>query len=132
MELTTCPLYPLERDKTPPHVTVVFCVLYLIVKPQAWRSEECEELYHSHYSQSMNTCKDPICMLKKSLFAQSAGAIEYTTPLQRGKTPPNEYPDIWHYRIWWWGSSNAGALGNAKYSFIVIAPRSYLARSCSN
>ena len=25
-------------------------------------------------------------------------------------------------RIWWWGSINAGALGNAEYSFIAIAP----------
>ena len=24
--------------------------------------------------------------------------------------------------IWWWGSSNPGALGNAEYSFIAIAP----------
>ena len=30
--------------------------------------------------------------------------------------------------IWWWGSSNAGALGNAEYPFIVIAPVSTQAR----
>ena len=29
---------------------------------------------------------------------------------------------------WWWGSSNAGALGNVEYSFIVIALMSTLAR----
>ena len=29
---------------------------------------------------------------------------------------------IWHETIWWWGSSNAGALGNAEYFFIGIAP----------
>ena len=30
---------------------------------------------------------------------------------------------IWHKTIWWWGFSNAGALGNAEYLFIAIAPR---------
>ena len=29
---------------------------------------------------------------------------------------------------WWRGFSNAGALGNAKYPFIAIAPKSNLAR----
>ena len=33
--------------------------------------------------------------------------------------------------IWWWGSSNAGALGNAEYPFIVITPRSTLAQGGS-
>ena len=32
---------------------------------------------------------------------------------------------------WWWGSSNAGALGNAEYPFIAIALRSTLPRSGS-
>ena len=31
---------------------------------------------------------------------------------------------IWHKTVWWWGSSNAGALENAEYPFIAIAPRS--------
>ena len=31
---------------------------------------------------------------------------------------------LWHETIWWGGSSNAGALGNAEYSFIAITPRS--------
>ena len=35
---------------------------------------------------------------------------------------------IWHKAIWWWGSSNAGALGNTEYPFIAVAPRSTLAR----
>ena len=30
---------------------------------------------------------------------------------------------VWHEIIWWWGSSNAGAVGNAEYPFIAIAPR---------
>ena len=29
---------------------------------------------------------------------------------------------IWHLTIWWLGSSNAGALGNAVYPFITTAP----------
>ena len=29
--------------------------------------------------------------------------------------------------IWWWGSNDTGALGNVKYPFIAIAPRSTLA-----
>ena len=28
--------------------------------------------------------------------------------------------------IWWWGSNNAGVMGNAEYPFTVIAPRSTL------
>ena len=31
--------------------------------------------------------------------------------------------------IWWWGSSNARALGNAEYTFIAIVSRSIQARS---
>ena len=38
---------------------------------------------------------------------------------------------IWHETIWWYGSNNAGALGNAEYSFIAIDPWSTLARSGS-
>ena len=38
---------------------------------------------------------------------------------------------IWHKTIWWRGSSNAGALGNAEYFFIAIAPKSTLAWSVS-
>ena len=38
---------------------------------------------------------------------------------------------IWHISIWWWGSSNAGALGNMYYTFIAIFPKSTLAQSGS-
>ena len=31
-------------------------------------------------------------------------------------------------KIWWWSSSNPGALGNAEYPFIAITPKSILAR----
>ena len=30
---------------------------------------------------------------------------------------------LWHLTIWWWSFSDAGALGNAEYSFITIAPK---------
>ena len=35
---------------------------------------------------------------------------------------PQHVSWIWHLTIWWWDSSNAGALGNAEYPFIAIAP----------
>ena len=40
-------------------------------------------------------------------------------PLQRGKNHSHWVSWLWDYTIWWWGFSNAGALGNTKYSFIV-------------
>ena len=45
-----------------------------------------------------------------------------------GKNPHNKC--LWYdtKQIWWWGSSNAGALGNVEYPFIVIAPRHTMAR----
>ena len=36
---------------------------------------------------------------------------------------------MWHWTVWWWGSSDAGALGGAECPFIAVAPRSVLARS---
>ena len=52
-----------------------------------------------------------------------------TASLQSGKTPPQQVSWIWHEtsRV----SSNCGALGNAEYPFIAIAPRSTLAWSSS-
>ena len=47
------------------------------------------------------------------------------------RSPTNECPWYDNKKIWWWGSSNAGALGNAAYPFIAIAPRSTLVRSGS-
>ena len=48
--------------------------------------------------------------------------------MQSGKTPqPVSW--IWYKTIWWWGSSNTGALGNVEYPFIAIALRSTQARS---
>ena len=38
---------------------------------------------------------------------------------------------IWYYTMRWWGSSNAGALGNAEYPFITIALWSTLSRNGS-
>ena len=55
------------------------------------------------------------------MIAQSAGAVEYTDCFSaEGQDPSNECP---RYE---WGSSDAGALGNAKYPFIAIAPRPIL------
>ena len=33
---------------------------------------------------------------------------------------------LWHKTTWWWGFSDAGALGNAEYPFVAIAPWSTL------
>ena len=46
--------------------------------------------------------------------------------LCRGGRLPKRVSWIWHQTIWWWGSSNTGALKNAEYPFIAIAPRSTL------
>ena len=52
--------------------------------------------------------------------------------LRRGVRLPHQWVScIWHETIWWWGSSNAGALGNTEYPFIAIARRSTLTRSGS-
>ena len=69
---------------------------------------------------SCNSFKDKITV------AQSAGAVEYTdcTSAEVGKTPPNECPGYDTKQSDGWGSSNAGALGNAEHPFIAIAPRS--------
>ena len=50
-----------------------------------------------------------------------------TAPLQMGKSP-NECPGYDTKQFWWWGSSVAGALGNAEHPFIAIAPKSTLTR----
>ena len=49
--------------------------------------------------------------------------------LSRKVRLPQQVSCIWHKTIWWRGSSNA--LGNVEYLFVVIAPRSTLAR-CGN
>ena len=64
-------------------------------------------------------------------FAQSAGAVEYTDCFYAEELHPlNECP-VWHKTIRWWGSSDAGALGNVEYLFIATASRSTLGRSDS-
>ena len=58
---------------------------------------------------------------RDSGVTQLARVVEYTDwALERGKTPPNEYD------IWWWSSSDTGALGNVEHTLITIAPRSTL------
>ena len=62
-------------------------------------------------------------ILSNSFYPNRLGLeIISTTSLQRGKTPPQWVSSIWHSIIWWWGSSNAGALGNAEHPFISITP----------
>ena len=62
------------------------------------------------------------------LIVLSAEAVEYTDcTLQRGKTPPQWVSCIRHLTIWWRGSSEAGALGNAEHSIIAIATKTTLA-----
>ena len=51
--------------------------------------------------------------------------------LCRGERLPQWEFWIWHLTVWWLGSSNAGALGNAEYLLIAIAPRFTLAQSGS-
>ena len=53
-----------------------------------------------------------------------------TSSLQRGKTLSTSVL-VWHLTIWWWGSSNAGALENVEYPFIASASRSTLTWSGS-
>ena len=57
--------------------------------------------------------------------AQSAGAVEYTDCIfAKGLDPStNECPRYNIKPIWWWGFSNAGALGNAEYPSLPSLPR---------
>ena len=50
-------------------------------------------------------------------FAQSAGAVGYTNCTSvEGVTPPQT-------SVWWWGSSNTGALGKTESTLsLVVAP----------
>ena len=67
-----------------------------------------------------------ICLY--SLIALSAGAAEYINCIF---CIWMSVQVIWLRTIWWLPSSNAGALGNAEYPFIAIAPRSTLAQNGS-
>ena len=40
----------------------------------------------------------------------------------KGVRLPQRVSWIWHKAIWWWCSSNAGALGNAEYSSLLSLP----------
>ena len=71
--------------------------------------------------------------LSQSVLAQSDEAVEYIHCFSaEGNPTPHQWVSwIWYYTIWWWGSSNAWALGNAQYPFIAITPKSTLAWSGS-
>ena len=60
------------------------------------------------------------------------GAVEYTDCISAEVyDSPQQVSWIWFETIWWWGFSNAGALGNVEYAFITIAPKFTLAWSGS-
>ena len=61
----------------------------------------------------------------KSLLGHSAGAVEYTISFTGNH--PSPVTSVLDMSL----NSNAGALGNAEYLFITIAPRSTLPRSGS-
>ena len=67
------------------------------------------------------------------IIAQSAGAVKYTNCTSAEGYDPQQrsvmYMTLNNLMVW--GSSIAGALGNVKYSFIAIAPRSTLFQSGS-
>ena len=67
-----------------------------------------------------NQCADSItCVLPSRLRLQNTPTVF----LQRGKTPPppTSVQDM-TFTIWWWGFSNAGPLGNAKYPLMPSLP----------
>ena len=63
---------------------------------------------------SSNYSYSKIMFAYNYISAQSAGAVEYTNCSSAERKPSQ----------WWWGSSDAGTLGNAEHSFIATAPRS--------
>ena len=65
------------------------------------------------------------------IFGQSAGVGLHCVHLCRRVRLSQQVSWMGQWTIWWWGSSNAGDLGNAEYHFIAIAPRSTLAWSGS-
>ena len=56
----------------------------------------------------------------------SWGCRIYQLHLCRGVRFPQRVSWIWHYTIWWSGSSNVVALGNAEYLIISMAPSQLL------
>ena len=68
---------------------------------------------------------------KKGNCPVSWGCRIHRPLLCRGIRSIQQVSWIWHQAIWWWGSNNAGPLGNAEDPFIAIAPRSTLAQSGS-
>ena len=70
---------------------------------------------------------DFMCIPMRWGFPVSWGCRIHQQHFCREVRPPTQWVSwIWHKTIWWWGSGNPEALGNAEYSFITIAPRSTL------
>ena len=71
-------------------------------------------------------------VIDKLSMEQSAGTAEYTDWFcAEVEDSPNECSGYDTKKIWWWGSSNAGNLGNAKHPFFSFIPKSTLIR-CGN
>ena len=62
------------------------------------------------------------------ISAQSAGTVEYTDCIS---TEELDTPQPIQQASWWWGCSNAGALGNVEYPSTAIVPRSTLTQNGS-
>ena len=78
----------------------------------------------------------PLCRRVRPPQQVSRGSVGwgcriYRLHLYSGVRHPQRVPWIWHKTIYWWGSSDAGALVNVEHPFIAIAPRSILGRSGS-
>ena len=54
--------------------------------------------------------------ISHSILPRRLGARKKRLQLFKGVRLPQRLPWIRHYTIWWWDSSNAGALENAEYS----------------
>ena len=53
-------------------------------------------------------------IIQDTLMVLSSGVVEYTDCLsEERKDFPNGCPGYDTKKIWWWGSNNAGALGDA-------------------
>ena len=106
LRLHNTPIGSLQRGKTPP-----------TSGPVGWG-------YKIH---RLDLCKG---VKLPQRVAQSAGGCRiHRLRFCWGVKRPQRVSWIWRQTIWWWGSCNARALGNAEYPFIAIAPRPTLTRN---
>ena len=73
-----------------------------------------------------------LSILSIANITQLAGVVEYTDCTFTEEYDPTQCVSwIWHKTIWWWSSSNAGALESIEYPFIAITSNPTLAWSGS-